>query len=150
VSGTVTYTNNGPSSAGGVSFALTLSPNLPVAPVLSGLPAGATYSYAASTGIVTLTGMPATLASGGIVGPITVNYTQPASGTSTVTATVSATTSDPNPANNTVTATVGGVPAADLASTVTFPASINAGQPVSGTVKYTNNGPSTASGVTFG
>jgi uncharacterized repeat protein (TIGR01451 family) len=150
VSGTVTYTNNGPSSASGVSFALTLSPNLPVAPVLSGLPAGATYSYAASTGIVTLTGMPATLASGGIVGPITVSYTQPPTGTSTVTATVSATTSDPNPANNTVTATVGGVPAADLASTVTFPASINAGQPVSGTVQYTNNGPSTASGVTFG
>jgi uncharacterized repeat protein (TIGR01451 family) len=39
---------------------------------------------------------------------------------------------------------------ADLASTVTFPASVNAGQPVSGTVKYTNNGPSSASGVTFG
>jgi hypothetical protein len=57
---------------------------------------------------------------------------------------------DPNPANNTATATIGGVPAADLASTVTFPASVNAGQPVSGTVTYTNNGPSTASGVTFG
>jgi hypothetical protein len=31
---------------------------------LSGLPAGATYSYNSSTGVVTLTGMPATLASG--------------------------------------------------------------------------------------
>ena len=150
VSGTVTYANNGPSSASGVSFALTLSPNLPVAPTLSGLPAGATYSYAASTGVVTLTGMPTTLSSAAVVGPITVSYTQPASGTSSVTATISATTSDPNPANNTVTATIGGVPAADLASTVTFPATVNAGQPVSGTVQYTNNGPSSASGVTFG
>jgi uncharacterized repeat protein (TIGR01451 family) len=150
VSGTVTYTNNGPSTASTTTFALTLSPNLPVAPVLSGLPAGVTYSYAASTGVVTLTGMPTTLASGAGIGPITVNYTQPASGTSTVTATDGAATSDPNPANNTASATIAGVPAADLASTVSFPASVNAGQPVSGTVRYTNNGPSSASAVGFG
>jgi uncharacterized repeat protein (TIGR01451 family) len=51
VSGTVTYTNNGPSSASGVTFGLTLSPNLSPAPTLSGLPAGATYSYNSSTGV---------------------------------------------------------------------------------------------------
>jgi uncharacterized repeat protein (TIGR01451 family) len=79
-----------------------------------------------------------------------VSYTQPPAGTSTVTATVSATTLDPNPANNTATATIAGVAVADLASALTFPASVNAGQPVSGTVRYTNNGPSSASGVTFG
>jgi cytoskeletal protein RodZ len=79
-----------------------------------------------------------------------VSYTQPPAGTSTVTATVSSTTLDPNPANNTATATIAGVAVADLASAVTFPASVNAGQPVSGTVRYTNNGPSSASGVSFG
>jgi uncharacterized repeat protein (TIGR01451 family) len=123
VSGTVTYTNNGPSTASTVSFGLTLSANLPAAPTLSGLPAGATYSYNASSGVVTFTGMPATLASGATVGPITVSYTQPPAGTSTVTATVHSSTLDPNPANNTATASITGVPVADLASRVTFPAS---------------------------
>jgi hypothetical protein len=99
-----------------VSFGLTLSSNLSAAPTLSGLPAGATYSYNTSTGVVTLTGMPVTLASGARVGPITVNYTQPPAGTSTVTATISATTLDPNPANNTATATISGVAVADVAS----------------------------------
>jgi uncharacterized repeat protein (TIGR01451 family) len=119
VSGTVRYTNNGPSTASGVTFGLTLSANLPAAPTLTGLPAGATYSYNSSTGVVTFTGMPATLVrAGSTVGPITVSYTQPPAGTSTVTATVSATTLDPNPANNTATATIAGVAVADLASAV--------------------------------
>jgi hypothetical protein len=73
--------------------------------------------------------MPATLASGASVGPITVSYTQLPAGTSTVTASVNSTTLDPNPANNTATATIAGVAVADLASAVTFPASVNAGQP---------------------
>jgi uncharacterized repeat protein (TIGR01451 family) len=150
VSGTVLYTNNGPSTAGTVTFDLTLSPNLTTAPVLSGLPAGATYAYTPSSGVVTLTGMPASLASGAVVGPITVSYTQPASGASTVTATITSTTLDPNPANNTASATIAVVAVADLASAVAFPASVNAGQPVSGTVTYTNHGPSAASVVVYG
>jgi uncharacterized repeat protein (TIGR01451 family) len=150
VSGTVTYTNNGPSSASGVTFGLTLSANLSAAPTLTGLPAGATYQLQLEHRRRHLTGMPTTLASGATVGPITVSYTQPATGTSTVTATISATTADPNPANNTATATITGVAEADLASAVSFPASVNAGQAVSGTVTYTNKGPSTASGVSFG
>ena len=187
VSGTVLYTNNGPSSASGVTFALALSPNLAAAPTISGLPAGAAYSYNSSSGVVTLTGMsatlaagstvsythldvykrqaysynsgsgvvtlagmPTTLASGASVGPITVSYTQPPAGTSTVTATDSSSTLDSNPANNSATATISGSAQADLASAVSFPASVNAGQAVSGSVTYTNNGPSTASGVSFG
>ena len=150
VAGTVLYTNNGPSTASGTTFGLTLSANLAAPPTLSGLPAGATYSYIAATGVVTFTGMPIALASGSNVGPIAVNYIQPPSGTSVVTATVNSTTFDPNLANNTAAATIAGVPAADVASKVTFPATVNAGQPVSGTVLYTNNGPSTASGATFG
>src|SRR6202020_638746 len=148
VSGTVLYTNNGPSTASATTFGLTLSANL-AALTLSGLPTGATYSYNAASGVVTFSGMPTTLASTATVGPITVSYTQPPAGTSVVTATDSSSTLDSNPANNTATATIGGVAVADVAGAVPFPASVNAGQAVSGTVQYTNNGPSAASATTF-
>jgi uncharacterized repeat protein (TIGR01451 family) len=149
VTGTVLFTNNGPSGAAGVTYSLSVAANLAVAPTLSGLPAGVAYSYVPGTGVITLTGMPAALASGASVGPISVSYTQPASGTSIVTAAVNSTTTDPNPANNSATATIGGVSVADIAAKLTFPANVNAGQPVTGTVLYTNSGPSTASGTTF-
>ncbi len=149
VSGTVTFTNKGPSTAAGTTFSLTVPANLAVAPILSGLPNGVTYSYTAATGVITLAGMPSSLASGSTVGPITLSYTQPGSGTSTVTAAIAATTNDPNPNNNSVTLTIGGNPSADAATTASFPASVNAGQTISGTVTFTNNGPSTAVGTTF-
>src|SRR5208282_143091 len=149
VSGTITFTNNGPSTAAGTTYSLTAPDNLAVAPTLSGLPNGVTYSYTAATGVITLTGMPASLASGSSAGPITLSYIQPGSATSTVTASISATTADPNPSNNTVTVTIAGTAEADAATTVSFPASVNAGQTVSGTVTFTNNGPSTAAGTTF-
>jgi uncharacterized repeat protein (TIGR01451 family) len=149
VAGTVLFTNNGPSTAAGVTYTLSVAANLAAAPTLSGLPAGATYTYVPGTGVITLTGMPATLASGSNVGPITVSYTQPGSATSVVTATINSTTTDPNPANNTATATITGSLIADVATALSFPASVNAGQPVAGTVLFTNNGPSTAAGVTY-
>jgi uncharacterized repeat protein (TIGR01451 family) len=149
VSGTVLYTNNGPSTASGITYTLSVAPNLAVAPTVTGLPAGASFAYVAATGVITLSGMPATLASGANVGPITLGYTQPGSATSTVSASINATTTDPNPANNAATVTITGAAIADLATTLTFPASVNAGQPVSGTVLYTNNGPSTASGIAY-
>jgi uncharacterized repeat protein (TIGR01451 family) len=149
VTGTVLYSNNGPSTAGGTTFTLSVAANLASAPTVSGLPAGVTESYAPATGVITLTGMPASLASGSSLGPISVSYTQPASGTSVVTASISSTTTDPNLANNTATATIAGSTIADVAAKLNFPASENAGQPVTGTVLYSNNGPSTASGTTF-
>ncbi|MGO9718130.1 MAG: SdrD B-like domain-containing protein [Steroidobacteraceae bacterium] len=149
VSGTVLYTNNGPSTASGTTFTLSVAANLAVAPTLTGLPAGASFAYVPATGVITRSGMPATIAAGANVGPITVGYTQPGSATSTVSAAINATTTDPNPANNAATVTITGAAVADLATTLTFPATVNAGQPVSGTVLYTNNGPSTASGITF-
>ncbi|MGP0054667.1 MAG: hypothetical protein ACLPQI_03865, partial [Steroidobacteraceae bacterium] len=100
VSGTVLYTNNGPSTASGVAFTLSVAANLAVAPTVTGLPAGASFAYVPATGVITLSGMPATLAAGANVGPITVGYTQPGSATSTVSAAINATTTDPNPANN--------------------------------------------------
>ena len=149
VAGTVLYTNNGPSTASGTTFTLSVAANLAAAPTLNGLPAGVTGSYAPATGVITLTGMPTSLASGISVGPISVSYTQPASGTSVVTATINSTTTDPNLANNSATANIAGSTIADVAAKLSFPASLNAGQPVAGTVLYTNNGPSTAIGTTF-
>jgi uncharacterized repeat protein (TIGR01451 family) len=149
VTGTVLFTNNGPNTASGNTFSLTLTAQLAPAPVLSGLPTGVTYTYVAATGVVTLSGMPTTLASGSSLGPITVRYTQPASGTSSVTAVFNTTTSDPNTANNTASATIGGNPVADVATALAFPATVNAGQTVAGTLTFTNNGPSTASGLTY-
>jgi len=149
VSGTVLFTNNGPSTASGTTYTLSVAANLVVAPTVTGLPAGATFSYAPATGVITLSGMPATLAAGTNVGPISVGYTQPASGTSVVTASINSTTTDPNPANNSATVTIGGTMIADVATTLAFPATVNAGQPVAGTVLYTNNGPSTASATTY-
>jgi uncharacterized repeat protein (TIGR01451 family) len=149
VAGTVLFTNSGPATASGNSFSLTLTSKLAPAPVLTGLPTGVSYTYVAATGVVTLSGMPTTLASGSSLGPITVSYTQPASGTSSVTAVFNTTTSDPNAANNTASATVAGNPVADVATALAFPASVNAGQAVNGTLTFTNNGPSTAGGLTY-
>ena len=149
VAGTVLYTNNGPSTASATTFSLSVAPNLATPPSVTGLPAGATFAYIPATGVITLSGMPATLASGASVGPIGVSYTQPGSATSTVSAAIGTTTNDPNPANNSATAAIGGAAVADLAAAVSFPASVNAGQTVAGTVLYTNNGPSTASGTAY-
>ena len=148
VTGTVLFSNIGPGIANGTTFAISVPPNLVVAPTLSGLPAGAVYAYGAATGLVTLSGMPTTLAAGGSVGPIKVSYLQPASGSSSVTATVT-TIADVNLTNNKVTVVIGGAAIADLQVTSNFPPSINAGQTVSGTLTFANGGPSTASGVRF-
>jgi uncharacterized repeat protein (TIGR01451 family) len=94
--------------------------------------------------------MPATLASGSSVGPITVSYTQPPSGTSTVTATsqfLDAGSESGQQHRQRRDHRSGDGRSRQQA--VNFPASVYAGQPVSGTVLYTNNGPSSASGVTF-
>jgi uncharacterized repeat protein (TIGR01451 family) len=149
VSGTITFTDSGPSPASGDTYSITLPANLATAPTLSGLPAGATYNYNANTGVITLSGMPASIATGASVGPISVNYTQPPSGTSSVSATVTTATTDPNPAAGTVTVTIGGAMVATVVTTASFPATVNAGLPVTGTLTFSNSGPSTSSGDAY-
>ncbi len=150
VNGTVLFTNKGSGPANGDSFVIVLPANLAAPPSVSGLPAGATYAYAPATGIITLTGMPATLAAGAALAPINVSYVQPSTGASLISATFNTTSTDSNPANNTAKAAVGGAAVADLSSTVTLTPNVNAGQPVSGTVQFANSGPSASSGTTFG
>ncbi len=150
VLGTVIFANIGLGAANGDAFTLRLPPQLATAPTLSGLPAGATGSYNAVTGIVTLVGMPATLAAGASLSPITVSYVQPPAGSSALSAGFTTTSVDANPNNNSASVTVNGVHVADLSDKITLPGKVDAGQTVSGTVQYTNSGPSTASGVTYG
>ena len=149
VTGTVVFSNMGLAAAGGDGFSITLPPNLAGVPVLTGLPAGATYLYHPASGAVTLAGMPTTVPPGSALAPITVNYVQPASATSTVTAAFTTTTTDSNPANNAASVTVGGTMDSDLSVTLTLSAHVNAGQAVSGSAVFKNNGPSTAHEVTY-
>jgi uncharacterized repeat protein (TIGR01451 family) len=91
----VTFGNLGTATATSLSYTLTLPPGL------SGVScSGATCSYNSSTGVVTVTGLPDSLASGQTVN-FTLNYTAPASGTVQVTSTVATRSStDSNPNNN--------------------------------------------------
>jgi uncharacterized repeat protein (TIGR01451 family) len=108
VSGTLLFANIGPSAAVGTRFSITVPANLATPPILTGLPSGATGSYDAATGVITLTGMPGSMPSGTTLSPIGISYTQPAAGTSTVSVTVSATTVDPVPGNNGATSKISG------------------------------------------
>jgi uncharacterized repeat protein (TIGR01451 family) len=148
VTGTVLFANLGLGPANSTTFAITAPANLAVPPTLSGLPAGVTYTYAPASGIVTLVGMPTSIAAGGTVGPITITYLQPASGSSSLSAAVT-TIADSNLSNNKVSVVIGGVAVADLSAKLSFPTSINAGQTVSGTALFANSGPSTAGGIVF-
>jgi uncharacterized repeat protein (TIGR01451 family) len=149
VNGTVVFANLGLGAASGASFVITLPANLAAPPTLSGLPPGVAYSYAPTTGVVTLTGMPASMAASSALAPISVSYTQPAGGASIVAATFNTTSTDSNPANNSSAVTVGGVAVADLSSALTLTPGVNAGQSVSGTLQFLNSGPSAASGASF-
>ncbi|MGO9038247.1 MAG: CshA/CshB family fibrillar adhesin-related protein, partial [Steroidobacteraceae bacterium] len=89
-----------------------------------------------------------TLPSGGAVTLVVSGTAGTANITNTAAITPPSGTINSNPTPTSTAATTV-TAAADLATTLSFPATVNAGQPVSGTVLYTNNGPSTASGTTF-
>lgn len=154
VTGTVTFRNVGPSTASAVSYALTLAPGLANVS-FANLPAGASASYATGTGQVTFANMPATLVAGALASGtggagITVAWTQPPSASSAVTASIAtATGQGANVAPDAATATIGGAPVADVTTALAFPTSVNAGQPVAGTITFRNDGPSSASGMSY-
>ncbi|PJK13998.1 hypothetical protein CO613_08425 [Lysobacteraceae bacterium NML07-0707] len=136
---TVTVTNNGPSTATGVS----VNEQLPSGYTL--VSASATVgSYSAPTWTI------GDLANGATA-TLTLKATVNATGDYTNTATVTATTPDPTPGNNEDSATVTppAPPAsADLALTKAVDnATAAVGEDVIFTVTVTNNGPSTATGV---
>jgi uncharacterized repeat protein (TIGR01451 family) len=140
----VTFSNNGPSTADGVTYSISLPAGLNGVSCL-----GASCSYNSGTGTVTVTGLPSSLAYSQTVN-LTVLYTAPASGSVTVTSIIGTTTNQgANAAPDSAAATTTVTPAADLVITKT----VNNATPVVGsnvifTVTVTNNGPSASDGVT--
>ena len=134
---TITVTNVGPSSAGGVV-------------VTDSLPVGVTFVSASSNGTNSagiVSWSLGTLAAGTTTN-LTLNVIAPASGSLTNTAIVNSPTGDPNLTNNTsppVTTTV--TPVADIGVSKAGPANVFAGTNFNYTITVTNAGPSSASGV---
>ena len=148
VSGTVTYTNTGPSTADGTTFILGLPPGLTNV-TFTGLPGAATATYDSSSGAVTFTGMPASLGAGSSIS-VGVAFTAPASGSVIIASEIGTTTSQgPNTLADTATSTTAVSPLADVTTTISLPVSAIAGSTVNGTVTYRNNGPSAATAMTY-
>ncbi len=149
----ITVENRGPGAAAGVVVADTV----PVSTTFESLvaPAGWTCTTPAPGGTGAISCSTAAMAVGATatfdIG-VRVLPGTPAGTTVTNTVTVGAATPDPNPVNNTDTepTLVVGAGAADLAIIKTdAPDPQAAGAPVSYTLTITNNGPSTATGVTI-
>jgi len=148
VNGSVTFSNAGPSTAAGVTYTLTLSPGLG-AVVFPSLPPGVTASYNNSNGVVTLTGMPSTLASGAALN-LGFTFIAPSTGAVTANTQISTTTSQgPNTLPDTAGGTTAISPLADVTTSISVPSTATAGSTVNGTVTYSNAGPSTAAGATY-
>ena len=122
---TVSITNNGPSSAQGVTATVVL-PN----------------------GVTTTIAVPTTLANGQVF-TTTVAYAVPSTATTSQTfaGAVSTTTTDNVPGNNTAVAVVSATAVADVGTVVTVPSTVSASVVVAGTVSFGNVGPSPAVGV---
>jgi uncharacterized repeat protein (TIGR01451 family) len=133
---TITVTNNGPSIATGVAVADPTPSNL---------------TFVSNTGGCA-TAFPCNIGSMNPSATVTITSTYAvspsASGSVSNTATVSSTTTDPTPGNNssTSTATIGA--SADIGIVKAGPSTATPGSDVTYTLTVTNNGPSTATGVT--
>jgi uncharacterized repeat protein (TIGR01451 family) len=149
---TITVTNNGPSDAASLSLSDAVPANTTLVSVTT--PAGWSRTDAVPVGGTgTLTFTSASLASGGssvFTVVVKVNNGTANGTTITNTANVSSATADPTPGNNSATATTLVQSNADLAiSKLRSPSgTIDAGNNVTYTVQFINNGPAPASNVT--
>ncbi len=144
----VTFANQGPQAAVGVTYSLNLPPGLSG---VSCAPATVTCSYNAANGSVTVTGLPATLNSSQTV-PFTLTYTAPTTGQVPVNAAVQTTTFDPNTGNNTASGTtaVGASGSqADVTTAVSPPPTAISGVTVNVPVSFSNVGSVAAADVTY-
>ncbi len=158
VGGSTTYTivvsNAGPSPANGAIFTDAAVSNLSVTGVTCGsATGGAACPTSGNTTVALMQGagiVIPTLPNGGSV-TFSVTGTAGASGSIANVAAIAAPsgTTDPTLGNNTATDTDTITPIADVTTTLTAPSSANAGSTVNVPITFTNNGPSTAAGVTY-
>jgi uncharacterized repeat protein (TIGR01451 family) len=128
---TVTFSNNGPSPAAGVVATVQLPKGLTNVTATNG------GSYSATTGLVTYTNPVLGTAS-------LINFDAPLTTPVAATASISTTTSEAGQtADNTASASYGILPAFDLATTISGPASTVPGDLTTLALTMTNNGPST-------
>ena len=143
----VSFSNLGPDPAAGLVYSLSLPPGL-AGVGCSG--AGISCTYNAVTGAVTVSGAPASLASGDGFG-FNLSYTAPGSGTVEVQSGISTTTPEANLSNNTAQGSTLIVAAttADVTTSVSAPASVPPSSLVQVQVDYANVGASSAANVGY-
>lgn len=142
---TVVATNNGPSTATGITISDVLPSNVTFVSATDN--AGGTPAQSAGS----VTDAIASLASGGSVTlSIVVTTTSATAASITDNASVSATTPDSNTSNDSSSVTTAVTPVTDLQVGMTAtPSSVGAGQNVTYNITAKNNGPSQATGVTL-
>lgn len=148
VQGVFSFANNGTSSASNVSYQMTLSPGL-AGVSFGNLPGGASASYDAGSGVVTLTGFPGTLAAGESFSGMTFSYSAPASGPVLVDTQIATSDDDDVPGNNSAQGSTG-IGAVDVATEITgVPTTADPGSTVTGSVLFSNVGTQDAGSVSY-
>lgn len=151
VFGTLSFGNNGATTATGVTYSFNLGTpgTCPASATMTYVGAGVTATYNAATCAFTITGLPTTLASGADH-TFNFQYPAPASGNVVATSTIAA-AQDPLPGTNspnTATATTQ-VQSADLAISKTTSTPVVQGGPVTFTLRAWNNGPRVVAGASI-
>lgn len=138
VTGTVTFTNNGPSAAANVTRTVAL--------------AGGTLTAVSGTGTIVAGSLTATFNIGnmpaGATATFTFTYVLPSAGSVSLTATITTTTADSTTSNNISTATTIVGSLADVSASLSLPATATANATVAGTVTFYNVGGTQANNVT--
>ena len=142
----ISFSNAGPSVANGVAYSALLPAGLSNVTC-----SGGTCTYTSGTGAVAIAGLTGTLASGQVVN-ITLSYKAPASGSVTVYSNIITSTSQganvlPDTASSITNITADTT--ADVTTTITPPASANAGSTVAVPISFLNLGPASANGVIY-
>lgn len=147
VNALLTFGNQGLAVADGVTYTVTLPPNL------SGIScAGATCTYDSATGVLTLIGLPTSL-SPGQTETVLLSYLAPTAGAAvlTVQSSIATTTPGETPTNNSASGstTVQALAMADVTTWIHAPPSATGGGTVAVTAGFTNLGTANATAVTY-